>query len=225
MPSDQNQDLLPEEQNTDDDDRESSTADVEDRESLSIRDRIIPFSALGILIILIGVFAYTLHSPSGSSLGAGGRVNTSGSMVQVDDQKAPEFTLQTFDGEEVSLADYRGQSVVINFWASWCPPCRDEAPMLNAFHEEVQGDDDVVLLGIAVWEEAEASIEFMRQYDLQFTNLSDEQGSVLIDYGVYGIPETFFIDADGMLVGKYRGPIESAEHIHELRTAFETGES
>lgn len=190
---------------------------------VTLRDRIIPFSALGILILLIGVFVYTLYTPSDSSLGAGGRVNTTGTKVHVEDQEAPGFTLMTFEGEEVSLSDFEGQSVVINFWASWCPPCRDEAPMLNDFHAEAEESGDVALLGVAVWDDEDDSRSFMRQYNLSFTNLSDENGSVLIDYGVYGIPETYFIDPDGNLVGKYRGPLESAEQIHELRAEFEQG--
>lgn len=174
---------------------------------------------------MLVVFAYTLYTPSDSSLGAGGRVNTSGSVVEVDSRDAPQFTLKTFDGEEVSLSDYAGKSVVINFWASWCPPCRDEAPILNQFHERTSERDDVVLLGIAVWDEEAESRSFMQQYNLSFTNLSDETGSVLIDYGVYGIPETYFVSPEGKLVGKYRGPLESADHIQELREQFERGAS
>jgi cytochrome c biogenesis protein CcmG, thiol:disulfide interchange protein DsbE len=188
---------------------------------ISLRDRIIPFSALGVLIILLGIFAYTLYTPTTSNLGAGGRVNATGSKVYVGDREAPDFTLYTFDGEEVRLSDYRGQSVVINFWSSWCPPCRDEAPMLNAFHNETRDDDDVVLLGIAIWDREEDALAFMRQHDLSFTNLNDQRGSVLIDYGVYGVPETYFIGPDGTLLGKYRGPLESAQHIHDLRAEFE----
>lgn len=192
-----------------------------ERPNLTLRDRIIPFSALGLLVILIGVFAYTLYTPSSSSLGAGGRVNSTGSKVYMGDRPAPDFTLSTFDGEEVSLSDFRGQSVVINFWSSWCPPCRDEAPMLNAFHSETREDGDVVLLGVAIWDREEDALDFMDRHNLTFTNLSDQRGSVLIDYGVYGVPETYFIGPDGTLEGKYRGPLESAEHIEELLAEFE----
>lgn len=201
-----------------------SETDEAERPS-GLRDRIIPLGAFAIVIILLVLFAYTLYTPSDSSLGAGGRVNNSGSIVEVDDREAPQFTLQTFDGEEVSLSDYAGKSVIINFWASWCPPCRDEAPILNEFHEQASERDDVVLLGIAVWDEEAESRSFMQQYNLSFTNLSDESGSVLIDYGVYGIPETYFISPEGRLVGKYRGPLESSEHIQELRQQFEQGAS
>jgi cytochrome c biogenesis protein CcmG, thiol:disulfide interchange protein DsbE len=188
--------------------------------TISMRDRIIPFSALGVLVVLIGVFAYTLYTPTSSSLGAGGRVNATGSKVYLGDREAPDFTLETFEGEVVSLDDFEGQSVVINFWSSWCPPCRDEAPMLNQFHEATLDNDEVTLLGVAVWDRPEDSLDFMRQYNLSFTNLSDQRGSVLIDYGVYGVPETYFIGPDGTLNGKYRGPLESAEHIHELKDEF-----
>jgi cytochrome c biogenesis protein CcmG, thiol:disulfide interchange protein DsbE len=187
---------------------------------LTLRDRIIPFTALGVLIVVIGVFAYTLYTPSATSLGAGGRVNATGSKVYMGDREAADFVLQTFDGEEISLSDFEGKNVVINFWSSWCPPCRDEAPMLNAFHEDTLEDDDTVLLGIAIWDRREDAIGFMQQYNLSFTNLNDQRGSVLIDYGVYGVPETYFIGPDGTMNGKYRGPLESAEHIHELLAEF-----
>lgn len=202
---------------------EGPSPDTEDEATerpVTLRDRIIPFSALGVVIILILFFAYTLHTPTSSSLGAGGRVNATGSQVFLGDRMAPDFTLETFDGQVVSLEDFEGQSLVINFWSSWCPPCRDEAPMLNQFHEATQDDDEVALIGIAVWDRPEDSLDFMRQYSLSFTNLSDQRGSVLIDYGVYGVPETYFIGPDGTLNGKYRGPLESAEHIHELNDEF-----
>ena len=221
MSSPQHHDHVPEQR-----DAESPDGDLEQtNRPMSMRDRIIPFSALGVLVLLVGLFAYTLYTPTTSNLGAGGRVNASGSKVHVGDRVAPDFTLETFDGEPVSLSDYEGKSVVINFWSSWCPPCRDEAPMLNAFHEQTAEDDDVVLLGVAIWDRREDALAFMRQYNLSFTNLSDQRGSVLIDYGVYGVPETYFIGPDGVLKGKYRGPLESAEHIHELRAEFEAGDS
>ncbi len=203
--------------------QEHDSDSEEEERTVSLRDRIIPFSALGVLVILIGVLAYTLHTPSSSSMGAGGRVNATGSIVHVDDRAAPDFTLETFDGDEVSLADLEGKSVVINFWSSWCPPCRDEAPMLNQFHAETEDSDDVVLIGVAVWDDPSDSIDFMRRHNLSFTNLYDQNGSVLIDYGVYGVPETYFIGPDGTLHGKYRGPLESADHIHELKEEFVAG--
>ncbi|MEX2425145.1 MAG: TlpA disulfide reductase family protein [Thermomicrobiaceae bacterium] len=220
MSSDQHQDIPDHSDQPGQTDEEQVTND----RPVSLRDRIIPFSALGVVFILIGVFAYTLYTPSSSSMGAGGRVNSTGSKVYVGDRQAPDFTLQTFEGETVSLSDFEGQSVVINFWSSWCPPCRDEAPMLNTFHSETE-NDEVVLLGVAVWDERDDSLDFMRQYNLSFTNLSDERGSVLIEYGVYGVPETYFIGPDGTLNGKYRGPLKSADHIQELQEDFAAGAS
>jgi cytochrome c biogenesis protein CcmG, thiol:disulfide interchange protein DsbE len=225
MSSDQHQGLS---EQTDNEGTPPSGDQIDDESAerpVTLRDRIIPFSALGVLVILIGVFAYTLYTPTSSSLGAGGRVNATGSKVYLGDRLAPDFTLETFDGEEVSLADFEGQTVVINFWSSWCPPCRDEAPMLNQFHAETEDQDDVILVGIAVWDRPEDSLDFMRQHNLRFLNLADQRGSVLIDYGVYGVPETYFIGPDGTLTGKYRGPLESTDHIRELKEEFAAGPS
>jgi cytochrome c biogenesis protein CcmG, thiol:disulfide interchange protein DsbE len=215
----------PEHEQIEDDVPAGSGEDATNQRPVSLRDRIIPFSALGVLVILIGIFAYTLYTPTSSSLGAGGRVNATGSKVYMGDRLAEDFTLETFDGEQVSLSDFEGQTVVINFWSSWCPPCRDEAPMLNQFHTETQDRDDVVLIGVAIWDRPEDSLDFMRQHNLSFLNLADQRGSVLIDYGVYGVPETYFIGPDGTLAGKYRGPLESAEHIWELKEEFEAESS
>jgi cytochrome c biogenesis protein CcmG, thiol:disulfide interchange protein DsbE len=184
-----------------------------------MRDRILPLFALLLVVTLIAFLAYSLYTPSSSSLGAGGRVNATGTMTYLGDREAPEFTLTTFGDEEVSLSDFRGSYVVINFWSSWCPPCRDEAPMLSEFHESIE-DENVVLLGVAIWDREEDSLNFMRQYGLEFTNLFDQRGSVVIDYGVYGVPETYFIGPDGTLLGKYRGPLESAQHIRDLLDEF-----
>jgi cytochrome c biogenesis protein CcmG, thiol:disulfide interchange protein DsbE len=224
MSSDQHQGR-PEHEQFEDDVSASYDEETSSERHVSLRDRIIPFSALGVLVILIGVFAYTLYTPTSSSLGAGGRVNATGSKVYMGDRLAEDFTLETFDGEQVSLSDFEGQTVVINFWSSWCPPCRDEAPMLNQFHTETQDRDDVVLIGVAIWDRPEDSLDFMRQHNLSFLNLADQRGSVLIDYGVYGVPETYFIGPDGTLAGKYRGPLESAEHIWELKEEFEAESS
>jgi cytochrome c biogenesis protein CcmG, thiol:disulfide interchange protein DsbE len=185
----------------------------------TMRDRILPLFALALVLTLIAFLAYSLYTPSSSSLGAGGRVNATGTMTFLGDRDAPSFTLTTFGDESVSLDDYEGNYVVINFWSSWCPPCRDEAPMLSAFHESIEGEN-VVLLGVAIWDREVDSLNFMRQYGLEFTNLFDQRGSVVIDYGVYGVPETYFIGPDGTLLGKYRGPLESAQHIRDLLDEF-----
>ncbi len=122
---------------------------------------------------------------------------------------APLFDLQTLDGGRVALADLRGAPVVVNFWASWCPTCRDEAPLLAAAAVEY-GGRGVRLIGIVYQDSPDAARDFMRQYGLTFPGLIDPDGRTAIDYGVFGIPETFFIDAAGIVRSRQIGPLTAA---------------
>lgn len=119
------------------------------------------------------------------------------------DRPAPDFTLADLDGNPVSLSHFRGQPVVINFWTTWCPPCRTEMPYLIEAYEQEQGE--VVFLAISVDEPASAVRRFAEEYDMPFTVLLDEGGKVAADYGVRGIPVTFFISGDGEIVVRYAG--------------------
>jgi cytochrome c biogenesis protein CcmG/thiol:disulfide interchange protein DsbE len=123
---------------------------------------------------------------------------------------APPFALTTFDGKAVSLEAHRGKVVVLNFWASWCyPACYDEAPVLEASWRRVQAEG-VVVLGIAIQDKDPASLEFIQRFGLTFPNAPDPAGKVSIDYGVYGVPETFVIDRRGVIRRKHVGGVTDA---------------
>lgn len=120
---------------------------------------------------------------------------------------AAAFTLVSLAGETVGLEALRGKVVVLNFWASWCyPACYEEAPILErgwrAFKER-----DVVVVGVDIQDTVEAGQKFVTQFGLTFPNLKDEKGKVSIDYGVYGVPETFFIDRKGRIRTKHVGAL------------------
>lgn len=120
---------------------------------------------------------------------------------------APSFTLKTFDGTPVSLDRHRGKVVVLNFWASWCrPACTEEAPVLEAGWRQFQAKD-VVVLGVAIQDKDPASLEFIKQFGLTFPNAPDPTGKVSIDYGVWGVPETFIIDRRGVIRTKHVGGV------------------
>lgn len=120
---------------------------------------------------------------------------------------APPFTLTTFDGRTVSVESQRGKVVVLNFWASWCrPACTDEAPVLEAAWRQFQARD-VVVLGVAIQDKDPASLEFINQFGLTFPNAPDPTGKVSIDYGVWGVPETFVIDRRGVIRQKHVGGV------------------
>lgn len=109
---------------------------------------------------------------------------------------APDFTVTTFDGEEIRLSDLRGQVVVVNFWASWCIPCKDEAPVLQAAWEKYR-DQNVVMLGIAYVDTPANSLDFIDEFGITYPNAPDAGTRVSDAYHITGVPETFVVDQDG----------------------------
>ena len=113
-----------------------------------------------------------------------------------------------------SLDDFKGKPVVVNFWASWCVACREEAHELEAFWQANKGGD-VGVVGIAIQDSVEAALGFARQYGKTYVLGLDEDGKAGIDYGVSGVPETFIIDAKGVIVHKEVGPV-TAKKLQEI---------
>lgn len=120
--------------------------------------------------------------------------------------QAPDFTapLLMSDGE-LSLEELRGTPVVLNFWASWCGPCKDEAPLLSEASQRLQGE--VAFVGVDVRDARSDAIAFAREYDMDYPHVRDEDSKIYSDYGLTGQPETFFISADGEIVEHVAGPI------------------
>jgi len=120
---------------------------------------------------------------------------------------AAPFTLATFDGGQVSLEALRGRVVVVNFWASWCyPACYEEAPALERAWETYK-DRGVMMIGINIQDKEEPAKKFLTQFGHTFPNAPDPAGRVSVDYGVYGVPETFFIDRAGRVRWKHVGAV------------------
>ena len=129
---------------------------------------------------------------------------------------APDFAVTTFDGELFSLAEQRGSVVVLNFWGSWCGPCRAEAPSLEAIYDEYR-DQGVVFIGITYLDEDADSLQFIEEYDITYPNAPDSQLTVADDYRIDGAPETFVINQDGEIVRFFYGPIyEGSIHPDQL---------
>ena len=128
---------------------------------------------------------------------------------------APAFDLETLDGGRLSLAQLRGSAVVLNFWASWCIPCREEAPLLTAA-DATYGPRGVRVLGVVYQDSAENARDFMRRYGQTYPGLLDPSGRTAIDYGVFGIPETFFIDASGVVRSRQVGALTEDDLQRQL---------
>ena len=121
---------------------------------------------------------------------------------------APAFALRSLtDGTTVSLDQYKGKVVVLNFWSSWCIPCKEENPALTDVWERYRGTD-VVLLGIVFQDPVDAARNYTTRLGNTWPSGVDDNGQVAISYGVYGPPETFFIDPDGIIAGRHFGPID-----------------
>jgi len=125
-------------------------------------------------------------------------------------QPAPGFVLPTLDGEPVSSTDFRGKTLVLNFWASWCPPCRAEMPDLQALHASRAASDDLVVLAVDFLAEdtVEAAAGFVDEFQLTLPVVADTpDGNVAQRYGIRGLPATFFIDRNGILRKINLGPV------------------
>lgn len=125
---------------------------------------------------------------------------------------APDFELRTLDGQTVKLSALRGKPVLVNFWATWCPPCRAEMPYLQQVHEKWT-TKGLVLLAIDLEEDTETIRKFMTELNLSMTVPLDTDGRVGKAYGITGIPETFLIDKDGIIRQKIIGAFPSVAAI------------
>ncbi len=151
---------------------------------------LLPLAALPVLWLLywgMGRDTYVLPSPMAG-------------------QVAPEFQLVDFQGDTLRLADMQDKVVILNFWASWCVPCRSEHPVLVKT-ERTWDSTEVVLLGV-VYQDSKANAErFLAEFGGEWTHVLDPTQRTAIDYGVYGVPETFFIGRDGRISHKKVGPV------------------
>jgi len=117
---------------------------------------------------------------------------------------APDFSLQDIDGKTHTLKSYRGKVVVLNFWATWCPPCREELPSMERAFVKLK-DKDVILLGVDVGEDSDTIFTFSADYPVSFPLLLDIDSTVIKSYGVVGLPTTYVIDKRGRLVYRVIG--------------------
>jgi len=127
---------------------------------------------------------------------------------------APDFSLQLFNGGQLSLANLRDQVVVVNFWGSWCKPCREEAPILEKVWQQYQGQG-VTFIGIAYKDTEGKARAFLDEFDITYPNALDPGNRVARAYRVQGVPETFFIK-DGEIASLYIGPLSEDQLVTRI---------
>lgn len=132
---------------------------------------------------------------------------------------APEFELTALDGSTMSLGAHRGEAVVVNFFASWCAPCREEAAALEDTWREYQ-DQGVQFYGIAYKDADSKAQAFLDEFGVTYPSTVDTSNRTAREYGVTGVPETFVIDREGLLVRHFLGPITQAQLSQEIDRAL-----
>ena len=167
----------------------------------------VPVAVIGVVVALVALLAYGLASNEPDR-------DIEEALQQGEREEAPSLELPRLSGTGVeSLDDYRGRVVVLNFWASWCEPCREESPLLQRWHERIE-ERGATVLGVDAFDEIGRARAFVDEYGLTYPMLRDGEGSTRESFGILGFPETFVIDREGRIAAVARGPVD-AEFMRE----------
>ena len=166
--------------------------------------RKIPILAVGVPLLIFVVVLIIGMLQSGRDGGRPG-VNDTLGEVDVTTDAYSDFQITTLDGRELRLSDLRGSIVMVDFWSSWCPPCRAEASVLAEAYER-WSELGVEFVGVSIWDNEEDVADFIKRHNITYPNGIDEDGSIAVEFGVKGIPEKFFVNPEGEIVRKINGP-------------------
>ena len=176
----------------------------------------VPVAVICALLALVALLAYGLVQNEPDR-------NVEESLARGELEQAPAVELPALDGNgRGSLADYRGQVVVLNIWASWCKPCREESPLLERWHRRMRKGGGTVL-GVDVLDVTADAQEFIDQYGLSYPMLKDKDGDTLESFGVVAYPETFVIDREGRIRAVRRGPVDEEFMAAEVAPLLRSG--
>ena len=183
----------------------STARDVSDADPAPTTPEVSPRSArlvaAVVAVAMLGLLALMIW-------GIGKRAEGTVGEVPLAARPAPDFTVPLMDGKPFDLAAVHGTPVLINFWASWCIPCEDEAGVLEQASRQYR--DRVAFIGVNVQDTEGNARDFLRRFGVTYPNGRDLTGAVAVDYGMSGVPESYFVDRDGRLVRKWQGPLDAA---------------
>ena len=142
---------------------------------------------------------------------------TENKVVNPDENKAPDFTLKSFDGKTVKLSDYKGKVIIIDFWATWCPPCRKGIPDLISIQNDYK--NDVVIIGISL--DGEKTLKdvpgFVKSYAINYPIVYGDDKVVAAYGGIEGIPTAFVVDRKGNIVDKHVGLVPKDTYVNKIK--------
>ena len=169
--------------------------------------------AVGLVALLFILLAWTLLTEEGGDL--------ADAASRGERPQAPDFTLERLDRDgELTLSSLRGKAVVVNFWASWCGPCKEEAPFLEQVWQQNR-KRELVVVGLDAKDFRGDARRFARRFGLTFPIVFDGPGDTANDFGVTGFPETFVLDREGRVVEAFAGAVNAKEDRVRLRAAIE----
>jgi cytochrome c biogenesis protein CcmG/thiol:disulfide interchange protein DsbE len=166
-----------------------------------------------IIILAFSVIAFCVDK-NDSKVNSGNNAIT---VVNPDDSKAPDFSLKSFDGKTVKLSDYKGKVIIIDFWATWCPPCRKGIPDLVSIQNEYK--NDVVIIGISL--DGEKTLKdvpgFVKSYGINYPIVYGDEKVVAAYGGIEGIPTAFVVDKKGNVVDKHVGLVPKDTYVNKIK--------
>ncbi len=176
----------------------------------------VPFVAILAVAALVGLLVYGVAAKSEDK-------TIDEAVAKGERPAAPSMSLPVLGGSgQQSLADLRGKVVVLNFWASWCDPCKDEAPELERAQQRLAASGDGTVLGVTFRDLTKDSQRFVKDFGLTYPSIRDVDGELAKEYGTRALPETFVIDRDGRIVGVSRGTVNRAFLDAKIDEALES---
>ena len=171
------------------------------------------FLIWGIALILIVVAIFVTNGYTKENAKTKPQDSSQNKISTIDASKGKEaidFTLTDLEGNKVSLKDYRGKNVYLNFWATWCPPCRSEMPEIEKVYQQYK-DKGLVVLAVDLGEDKDTVKNFIKENNYNFKVLLDSDQSIAEQYNISAIPVSYFIDKDGKIVAKKVGALKEEE--------------